>query len=352
MREEGLLSVSALRASPPLPLTGARKGAWIGGLAALIPADAFAHASERGHVLLLPTGHYLLGGALAVAASFVVLLFVSRQALERLATARLRIGGLPEVLRLPLSLISFGMFVVLVAAGFFGSRDPLSNPLPLVVWSLLWVGLTLVQGLFGNLWAWINPWYGPWRVVSAVSGRSQSDASPPRLPSWVGMWPAVLLFLAFAWFELIYPAPDDPERLAWAVGVYWLASFVMMLAFGHEKWSTRGEFLSVFFGMVAKFGLFERADGRLSLCLPGAKLANTPALPFERHALPAFRARLGILRRPVEDLFLVRAERAEPARISRTYGIDDDQQPRPTGQLCSAGGRLPPLRLCRRMAGR
>src|SRR5690554_6453126 len=35
--------------------------------------EAFAHASNRGHVLLLPTGHYLVGGAIAVAASFLAL---------------------------------------------------------------------------------------------------------------------------------------------------------------------------------------------------------------------------------------------------------------------------------------
>ena len=32
---------------------------------ALLPAPAFAHASDRGHVLLLPTGYYIAGGALA-----------------------------------------------------------------------------------------------------------------------------------------------------------------------------------------------------------------------------------------------------------------------------------------------
>ena len=52
--------------------------------------------------------------------------------------------------------------MVLVAAGLLGSRDPLSNPLPLTVWTLLWVGLTLVQGVLGNLWEWINPWLGPY----------------------------------------------------------------------------------------------------------------------------------------------------------------------------------------------
>jgi hypothetical protein len=93
------------------------------------------------------------------------------------------------------------------------------------------------------------------------------------------MWPAVALFLAFAWLELVYPAPDDPERLAWAVGLYWLASLAMMVAFGYEEWGRRGEFLSVFFGMVSRFGVVEEKSGRLALCLPGAKLAVTPALP-------------------------------------------------------------------------
>jgi hypothetical protein len=221
-----------------------------------------------------------------------VLLFVSRQALEGLAAARAKIASVPEVLRLPLSLISFCVLAVLVAAGSFGSRDPLSNPLPLTVWTLLWVGLTLVQGVFGNIWGWINPWYGPWRILSALSGKSgpksaleSSNPPPVKLPAWVGMWPAVGLFLAFAWFELIYPAPDDPAKLALAVGIYWLFSFVMVLAFGHEAWSKRGEFLSVFFWMAARFGIFERESpeglhSHLSLCLPGAKLANTPELPL------------------------------------------------------------------------
>ena len=41
--------------------------------APLLPTPAFAHASDRGHVLLLPTGYYVAGGAFAVAVSFLVL---------------------------------------------------------------------------------------------------------------------------------------------------------------------------------------------------------------------------------------------------------------------------------------
>ncbi|MBX3581836.1 MAG: hypothetical protein KF810_08080 [Rhizobiaceae bacterium] len=247
-------------------------------LCASLPTDALAHASDRGHVLLLPTGHYMVGGALAVAASFLVLLAVSPETLEKTARLRHRIGHVPQGLRLTLSLLSFVFFVALVVAGFIGSRDPLSNPLPLTVWTLLWVGLTLLQGVFGDIWRFINPWYGPWRLIRKQS-TGETETSVFRLPGWVGMWPAVGSLLVFAWFELIYPAPDDPERLAWAVGSYWLFSFVMMLLFGFDEWSRRGEFLSVFLRMMGRFGIIGAGrDETLFLRLPGSKLADTRPL--------------------------------------------------------------------------
>ncbi len=230
-------------------------------------------------------------------------------------------------LRAITSLASFLVLGVLVLAGFLGSRDPLSNPLPLTVWTLLWVGLTLVQGLAGNVWAWINPWYGPVRVVCRLMGfkeaphpyplpvkdreRGASTSRPASfspssrgegpagdegrlgrvglrgpLPAAVGCWPAVFLFFAFAWFELIYPAPDDPARLAWAVAFYWVFNFFCMLVFGYETWSRRGECLSVFFGMIAQLGTVELATStggrrpQLSLCWPGAKLREAAPLPL------------------------------------------------------------------------
>ena len=57
--------------------------------------------------------------------------------------------------------------------------------------------------------------------------------------------------LRFAWFELVYPAPDDPERLAFAVGGYWLFAFAGMLLFGEEAWTERAEPFSIFFRLVA-----------------------------------------------------------------------------------------------------
>ncbi|MGO4840486.1 hypothetical protein AB4144_50385, partial [Rhizobiaceae sp. 2RAB30] len=118
--------------------------------------------SDRGFVMLLPTSHYFAGGALAVAASFLALVLLPPDAIERQAGRRLTVvaAAAPRG-RTAASLVSFAFFVILVMAGLWGSRDPLSNPLPLTVWTLLWVGFTIVQGVLGNVWAWLNPWYGP-----------------------------------------------------------------------------------------------------------------------------------------------------------------------------------------------
>ncbi|TPL79463.1 hypothetical protein FJ941_20190 [Mesorhizobium sp. B2-3-13] len=238
------------------------------------PTTAFAHASERGHVLLLPTGYYLIGGAFAVAASFLVLALLPPDTLGLLWRRRLPLFAFGDSTRATISLISFAGFAIFIAAGLLGSRDPLSNPLPLVIWTLLWAGLTLLQGVLGDLWSWLNPWCGPWRLLS----RGRSDDA--QLPQWLGCWPAVILFFAFAWFELVYPSPDDPARLAWAAGLYWLFTLLAMRVFGFDKWSRSGEFLGVFFSMVARFAPVERGDkGRLALCWPGARLLTAEPLP-------------------------------------------------------------------------
>ncbi|TKT83060.1 hypothetical protein XW59_003350 [Aquamicrobium sp. LC103] len=243
-------------------------------------APVLAHAADRGHVLILPTGYYLFGGAAAVALSFLVLALVPPGCLDRLFSFRRSLAVAPTWPRLAASTASFLCFVVLVAAGYLGSRDPLSNPLPLTFWTLFWIGLTLLQGVFGNIWWWINPLYAPWRLLSAVLGRNRA----PELPRGLGYWPAVALFLGFAWFELVYPAPDDPARLASVLAVYFAANLSAALIFGYEAWTRQGECLSAFLGMIAKLAVVEGCEPRrkrraLRFCLPGAKLSSAEPLP-------------------------------------------------------------------------
>jgi hypothetical protein len=59
-----------------------RAGAFFLLLIALSEA-ALAHGAERGFVMLLPTGHFILGGAAAVLVSFLVLAFIPAEAMAR-----------------------------------------------------------------------------------------------------------------------------------------------------------------------------------------------------------------------------------------------------------------------------
>ena len=93
----------------------------------LIPTHALAHASDRGHVLLLPTGHYLVGGALAVAASFLVLLFVVRhEALERLVRCKAQAWRGQRKMRCGCrsASISFAVFAVARCGRIFRQPGP------------------------------------------------------------------------------------------------------------------------------------------------------------------------------------------------------------------------------------
>ena len=81
------------RAGFPLPRIGRggrdRCATWLVLLVALFASSspAFAHTSERAFILLLPTGYYLLGGALAVAASFVILLALPAERVRQIGRA-------------------------------------------------------------------------------------------------------------------------------------------------------------------------------------------------------------------------------------------------------------------------
>jgi hypothetical protein len=200
---------------------------------------AAAHAGEGAVILLLPTELYIIGGAAAVLVSFCVLALFHRTADNARSPA---IGhAVPRSALRGISLLSLALLVILTIAGFAGKPDPLVNPLPLAVWTLWWMGFTLLVVIAGNLWTIVNPWIGLYDLLSW--------GTPFRYPEHWGYLPAAVLFLCFAWFELIYVVPQDPETLARIVAIYWLINLVALLIFG-PRWLSRGEAFSVFFALA------------------------------------------------------------------------------------------------------
>ncbi len=74
-----------------------------------------------------------------------------------------------------------------------------------------------------------------------------------RYPEWLDVWPAVALFLVFAWLENVYRSADDPFNLGVLVIAYSVITWAGMLAFGKHQWLRRGEAFSVLFGFFARF---------------------------------------------------------------------------------------------------
>ena len=125
--------------------------------ASFTPGRALAHASDQSFVLLLPTGAYITAGVTAVILTVVALFLIPERLIRGLFKHKPLITSRTSNLPTFTSLASFTLLAALVALGIAGPRDPLSNLMPLVFWTLGWVGIVSLSGVFGNLWHWLNP---------------------------------------------------------------------------------------------------------------------------------------------------------------------------------------------------
>ncbi|PPB82315.1 hypothetical protein LV82_00243 [Albidovulum inexpectatum] len=243
---------------------------------ALAPGPAFAHASERMVIQTLPTGWYMLGAGLAVAITALAIPFLRHLPKVRATCLFERPRLLPPGVT---NWLAFGLFWVLVAVGLSGTPDPKENLLPLTVWTVIWVGMTLAVALLGNLWHDIDPWRAPVGLLRAALSRwlPQKGIGLSRLEHW----PAVLGYLSFAWFETVSLAPSDPAHLARVAASYYLLVLILAVLEG-EDWPPRGEFLNAYFALVSRVAPFwaePRGDRlRIMAALPGWRIPTLPPL--------------------------------------------------------------------------
>jgi hypothetical protein len=153
-----------------------------------------------------------------------------------------------------------------VAAGFLGAQDPYRNLITTMVWVVWWVGFAFVCALVGDLWALSSPF----RLLPLGGWFSY--------PARLGAWPAVALFLLFAWAELVWRENDVPAYLAAALAGYAVLTCLGMLFFGRDAWERNGEAFAVAFGVLGRFAPFYSEGRELRLRPPGAGLlTDVPA---------------------------------------------------------------------------
>lgn len=244
-----------------------------------VPAAAFGCALPPSVILTLPTGYYILGGALTVLVTAVMGASLSKLPEMRAVTLMERTIWVPVTVSSYISLLAF---LGLLLIGIFGARDPMHNLLTLVFWTVVWVAIPLASMLFGNLWRSINPWTAAVRLTRTALGRTESIGLK-RL----GHLPAVIGFAGFSWFQMVSLSPDDPFILAVALSGYWTLVFILAVLDG-EDFLDRGEFLTVFMTYLAKVSpiWLDIGGTRASLRAgwPGTQVLLLPALSLSAMA--------------------------------------------------------------------
>ena len=224
---------------------------------------AHAHGFGARYDLPIPLSLYLAGAGLTVAVSFVMLAIFMRSApvsdehwrldLTRTAGGRLLVA--PGFL-LACRTLAVAVFLVTVAAGLFGVQSPLKNIAPVMVWAIWWVGMAYISALLGDLWALVNPLDTLFAWGEALWARIRPGGTLALglpYPDALGAWPAVVLFLAFVWMELVWERSDTPAYLAAVMLAYAALTWLGMLLFGRAQWLSRGEVFALVFGLLARF---------------------------------------------------------------------------------------------------
>ena len=243
------------------------------GLISLAAWPAYAHGFGERTELAIPLGFFMIGAAIVVAASFVILsLFLRSSATHSYWRFDvLRVGVLGAVLKsepflFPIKLVSVFLLGLVVATGLVGDQSPTLNFAPTFVWIIWWVGMAYVSALVGNLWNLVNPWKITFEWVERLVGSPSRGAGIFRYPERWDSWPALVLFFVFSWLENVYSGAAQPFKLGLLILLYSVVTWGGMLAFGKHQWLRHGEAFSVLFGFFARFSPTEVAVTDVHLC--------------------------------------------------------------------------------------
>jgi hypothetical protein len=243
-----------------------------------LPETAYAHAFGVRYDLPLPMWMFLVGAGAAVALSFVGVSVLIRGVVkfEHQFLALLGRRASAALARI-VEVLSVLLYVLVLATALFGADDTFRNFAPLFIWVIWWVGMAFVSALLGDIWAIGNPL----RVLFgwAFPGRSEGRYD---YPGSLGYWPAVLLFVGFAWCELISTLGEQPRALGWLILAYSALTWLGMWLFGRDVWCRHGEVFTVVFGLFARFAPLTARDGRLGLRWPSVGLASERAMPLSK----------------------------------------------------------------------
>ena len=245
---------------------------------------AWGHAFGARYDLPLPLWLILIGAATAVVLSFCIMaLFLKHrgEAEEAVTVNLLKLPGFGwlglEFFLNCVRVLSVSIFLLVIFTGFFGNPAMLKNFSPTFVWVIWWNGMAFASALIGNLWSLVNPW----KIIFVWFERTTGGIGPFYIyPLKLSRWPAVLLFGAFAWLELISGLGKEPLSLSWLIIAYSVLTWSGMTLFGRQAWLRNADPFSAVFDLLARFAPSVGNSGRWMLRLPAVGLLDKRPITF------------------------------------------------------------------------
>lgn len=248
------------------------------------PSPAAAHGLGGGRDLPLPEWLFAWAAGVVLVVSFVGLSILwQRPRLRELADGRsvavpagVRVGG-----RVALGALGLILYGTTVWAGLSGTANPQANIAPRMVFVAFWVGVPVISLLFGDVWRALSPWR---TIVDLAGWFVRRTAGPGGLPQPVtyparlGLWPAAVVLLAFAWLELAAGDRDDPFVLGLVALLYGAAMLIGVGIFG-STFLDRADGFGRYFHLASTLSPLQWEDRRLRLRVPGSGLARIETAP-------------------------------------------------------------------------
>jgi hypothetical protein len=214
-----------------------------------LPAVAQGHSISGRIDSPLPFAAYILGAAIAVGASFLIVAVGDPAPPAEMPTpvARTVPGWLRYALRAA-GLVAWAWIVLQAMVG--GTSD--ADVAFLFLWVYGWVGLPLLCAFVGPVWSWLDP-FSTLHDVIAWAGRriGVRGATQQPWPARLGIWPAVAGFAFFMWLELVALVLQGRGLSLVMIG-YTVITLLGMAQFGRDTWRANAEAFGVWFAIVGR----------------------------------------------------------------------------------------------------